>query len=175
MSRHDPATPDFVRDEFPFYWVARVYGVYLAQMEQALKPIGLDLPTWRILFILAEHGHVTMSEITLHAIAKLSTIAKTVQRMKHDGLIETYTSPHDARVTVAMLTEAGRDAIERSRVAIQPIFARSYDGLTPTQIRRLNDSLQVILRNLSLLHSDAAAGRVVPHVTGERASDEDSD
>lgn len=166
MSRYNPASPDFVKEEFPFYWLARVHGVYSMEMERALKTVGLDIPTWRTLFILNEHGSSTVSEISLHAIAKLSTVTKIVYRMKDEGLVDTYTSPQDARVTVVTLTDAGREAIERSKLAIHHIFDRSFDGLTPSQIRRLNEALQLLLDNLSPRHADVAAGRVAKHTLG---------
>lgn len=160
MSRHRPDSPDFVKEEFPFYWLARVYGVYTLEMERALKPIGLDIPTWRTLLILAERGTSSMSEISLHAIAKLSTVTKLVYRMKAEGLVDTATSEQDARVTVVGLTVAGREAIERGQLATRHIFQRSFEGMTPTQIRRLNESLHQILDNLSPRHADVAASRL---------------
>lgn len=59
----------------------------------------MDIPRWRILFILKENGESSISEISIHAIAKLSTITKIVYRMKADGLVETNTSASDGRVT----------------------------------------------------------------------------
>ncbi|MEK8028395.1 MAG: hypothetical protein RLY78_4133 [Pseudomonadota bacterium] len=160
MSRHDPSSPDFVREEFPFYWLARLYGVYSMQMEQALKPIGLDIPIWRTLLILQQQGEAaSMSEIALHAIAKLSTVTKLVYRMKAEGLVETATAEHDARVTMVRLAEPGREAIERGQLATRHIFQRSFDGLTPAQIRKLNETLHQMLDNLSPRHADLAAGR----------------
>lgn len=160
MSRYHPHSPDFDKDEFPFYWLARVHGVYTLQMEQALKPIGLDIPSWRILFILSERGTRSMSDIALHAVAKLSTVTKTVYRMKAEGLVETATSAQDARVTEVSITQPGTQALEKARLATQHIFVRSFEGLTVTQIRRLNESLHLILDNLSPRHGEAArAGR----------------
>jgi DNA-binding MarR family transcriptional regulator len=161
VSRHHPASPDFSKEDFPFYWLARVYGVYTLEMERALKPIGLDIPTWRTLFILKQQGASSMSEISLHAVTKLSTVTKIVYRMKAEGLVETATSEQDARVTVVMLTDLGGQAIERGQLATQHLFRRSFNGLTPTQILRLNESLHQILDNLSPRHSDIAAGRAV--------------
>jgi MarR family transcriptional regulator, organic hydroperoxide resistance regulator len=160
VSLYNPASPDFVKEEFPFYWLARVHGVYSMQMERALKTVGLDVPTWRTLFILNEHGNSSMSEISLHAIAKLSTVTKIVYRMKAEGLVETATSQADARVTIVELTDKGREAIERSKLAIQHIFMHSFDGLTPLQIRKLNEFLRTILDNLSPRHAEIAEGRV---------------
>ena len=101
-----------------------------------------------------------MSEISLHAIAKLSTVTKMIYRMKAEGLVDTATSEQDARVTVVTLTEQGREAIERGQLATRHIFQRSFEGLTPTQIRRLNESLHQILDNLSPRHAEVAAARV---------------
>ena len=159
MSRFNPASPEFVKEEFPFYWLARVHGVYSMEMEKALKPIGLDIPTWRTLMILNGRDACSMSEISLHAVAKLSTVTKIVYRMKSDGLVDTATSELDARVTVVRLTALGRQAIERSQLAIGHIFMRSFHGLTPLQIKRLNESLHQILDNLSPRHADLASGR----------------
>lgn len=159
MSRFDPSSADFVKEEFPLYWLARVYGVYTLEMEKALKPIGLDIPTWRTLLILQEREQTSMSEIALHAVAKLSTVTKTVYRMKAEGLVETATSEQDARVTVVSVTDAGRAAIERGQLATRHIFQRSFHGLTPLQIRKLNESLHQVLDNLSPRHADVAAGR----------------
>jgi len=167
VSRFNPASPEFSKEEFPFYWLARVYGVYTLEMEKALKPMGLDIPTWRTLMILNERDGSSMSEIALHAIAKLSTVTKTVYRMKEEGLVDTATSELDARVTVVHLTAAGREAIERSRLATRHIFERSFHGLTPLQIRKLNESLHLILDNLSPRHAEVAAGRTGAVLAGK--------
>lgn len=159
MSRFDPASADFIKEEFPFYWLARVHGVYTLEMEKALKPIGLDIPTWRTLLILQERDTTSMSEIALHAVAKLSTVTKTVYRMKAEGLVETATSEHDARVTVVRMTDLGRSVMERGQLATRHIFQRSFNGLTPLQLRKLNESLHLILDNLSPRHAGAATGR----------------
>ena len=159
MTRYNPTDPDFVRTEYPFYWLARVHGVYAMEMEKALKVVGLDVPTWRMLMILNEQGSSSMSDLALHAVAKLSTVTKTVYRIQEEGLVRTSVSPQDARVTLVDITEQGHQALERSRLATQHIFSRSFEGLTPGQIKRLNESLHVILDNLSPRHSDAAAAK----------------
>jgi len=147
LSRYDPASREFRKEEFPFYWIARVYGSYTQEMETALKAVGMDIPTWRVLFILKENGTSSISEISLHAIAKLSTVTKTVYRMKAEGLLDTAPSQQDGRVTEVTLTDTGRDAIERIQLATRHIFLRSFKGLTPSQIQKLNELLQGVLVN----------------------------
>ncbi|NBF04655.1 winged helix DNA-binding protein [Pseudomonas sp. Fl5BN2] len=147
-SRYDPASEDFKKEQFPFYWLARLYGRYSMAMEKALKKIDMDIPRWRILFILKENGESSISEISIHAIAKLPTITKIVYRMKADGLVETATSASDGRVTQVSLTDSGRQTIEKIQQGTRDIFLNSFEGLTEAQITKLNSTLEKIFNNL---------------------------
>jgi len=147
-SRYDPASEDFRKEEFPFYWLARVHGRYTQTMERLLKKVDLDVPRWRVLWILAENGESSISEISTHAIAKLSTITKIVYRMKDDGLVDTGTSAEDGRVTQVRITEAGHAAIARMQGITGELFKRSFAGLTEAQIQRLNRLLETVFHNL---------------------------
>lgn len=145
---YSPASQDFRKEAFPIYWVARLHGVYLQHLEFALRQVGLDVPTWRVLFILRENGTSSLSDVAEQAIAKLSTIAKTVRRMKAEGLVDTATARHDGRVTEVSLTAAGRDAIAASLGVTRPLFERSFQGMTPEQIQMLNQLLEGVFHNL---------------------------
>ena len=145
--RHS-AAPEFAKEDFPFYWIARIHAQYQRQMTQALKGVGCDIPTWRVLALLDEKGVSSISDIATHAIAELSTITKVVYRMKADGLVSTQTAPHDGRVTHVRITDAGEAALQRVQDATSGLFKRSFAGLTPSKMASLNDRLKVILDNL---------------------------
>jgi len=100
------------------------------------------------LWILNENGESSISEISTHAIAKLSTITKIVYRMKDDGLVDTAPSPEDGRVTHVRITEAGLQSITRMQEATRELFQRSFKGLTEAQVKRLNTMLEVVFHNL---------------------------
>jgi DNA-binding MarR family transcriptional regulator len=148
LSRHNPASDDFVKEEFPFYWIARLNNIYHHHMERALHKVGADLPTWRILFILRENGTSTMSEISLHAVVKLPTITKIVYRLQERGLVSASTSATDGRVTEVSLTPIGLDAITEMRKVTESVFLKGYEGLTPVKIERLNKMLMQVFDNL---------------------------
>lgn len=148
LNRYNPASENFKKEEFPFYWLARLHGRYSMAMEKALKKINMDIPRWRILFILKEHGESSISEISEHAIAKLSTITKIVYRMKADGLVDTKPCSNDGRVTQVSITDQGRQAIEQIQVTTSHIFKHSFNGLTEAQITKLNSTLEKIFNNL---------------------------
>lgn len=166
-----PIDPDFVREEFPFYWLARVHAAYEMEMERALKPVNIDIPTWRVLLILEQQGACSVSEVALHAVAKLSTVTKLVYRMKEAGYVETSMLPEDNRVTMVTITATGHQAIERGRLATSSIFTRTFDGLSAVQVRRLNDTMRHMLDRLSPRHGEAAAGRAPRKVRSKAAQD----
>ena len=149
LSRSDPRSPQFKKEEFPFYWIAHVQSVYLSEMERALKPLGIDTPRWRILFVLKEAERQSISTIAEHALGKLSTITKIVYRMRADGLVDTETAAYDGRVTEVILTRHGRDMIHKIDAATAGIFERAYKDLSKDQVKRINVMLQMILANLN--------------------------
>ncbi|CAN5602103.1 hypothetical protein BH09PSE5_BH09PSE5_43480 [soil metagenome] len=142
------ASPEFHKEEFPFYWIARIHAMYIREMTQALKAVDCDIPTWRVLAILHDSGVSSISDIATHAVAELSTITKVVYRMKAEGLVTTQTAAHDGRVTHVMLTAAGEQALQRVKDATSGLFKRSFAGLTPSKIAHLNDRLKIICDNL---------------------------
>jgi MarR family transcriptional regulator, organic hydroperoxide resistance regulator len=146
--RQASSQPEFHKEDFPFYWVARVHALYTLEMEAALKAVDCDIPSWRVLAVLHEQGTSSISDIATHAIAKLSTITKIVYRMKADGLVTTATAAHDGRVTEVTLTEDGERALQRVRDATSGLFARSFAGLTPAKLGKLNELLKLIFGNL---------------------------
>lgn len=146
--RYNPSSEDFRQEEFPFYWLAQVHGRYSQAMGRILKKINLDVPQYRILFILKEHGESSISEISTLAIAKLSTTTKIVYRMKEDGLIDTSQCSTDGRVTKVGLTEGGWEAIDKIQKATEKLFTQSYQGMTEPQIRKFNKVLKTIFENL---------------------------
>jgi DNA-binding MarR family transcriptional regulator len=147
-AHHDPASDEFRKEDFPFYWLARVHGRYSQNMERLLKKVDLDVPRWRVLWILNENGQSSISEISTHAIAKLSTTTKIVYRMKDDGLVQTAQSAEDGRVTQVQITEQGVLMIERMQDVTRELFQRSFKGLTDAQVQRLNRMLEVVFHNL---------------------------
>ncbi|WP_084461379.1 MarR family winged helix-turn-helix transcriptional regulator [Curvibacter gracilis] len=123
--------------------------LYTQEIERVLKAVDCDVPTYRVLAILQEQGVSSVSDIAVHAVGKLSTTTKIVYRMKAEGLVSTETSKTDGRVTMVSLTDAGRVALGRVKDATHGLFERSFDGLTPAKIERLNESLRIVFRNLN--------------------------
>ncbi|MEG1769561.1 MAG: MarR family transcriptional regulator [Comamonas sp.] len=123
-------------------------ALYTHEMERVLKVVNCDLSTWRVLAILQEQGVSSVSDIAVHSVSKLSTTTKIVYRMKADGLVTTSVSAEDGRVTLVELTPAGCQQLQRVADATHGLFQRSFDGLTPARVVKLNELLKQVFRNL---------------------------
>ncbi len=133
---------------FPFHWINRVSARYYLDLEVALKRVGLDVPRWRVLIILDEIGPASVSHISAHAVMKLSTMTKLLQRMEADELIQLSASDRDARVTQAELTVAGRRAAQAVRTEGLRVFERAFKGVSTEEGEHLVSLLQRIFANL---------------------------
>ena len=142
--RANPATPGFQLEDSPFYWLTRVSGRYLLQMERHLKAIGMDVPRWRVLMILAEDEPATITNLSERSVVKLATMTRIVQRMAADGLVTTEGSITDGRVTQVSMTAAGRDALARVRAEGSRVFVAAFGRAHAAEV----DELVVPLRRL---------------------------
>ncbi|MBN8442363.1 MAG: winged helix-turn-helix transcriptional regulator [Thauera sp.] len=148
-NRFLPDSEAFRYEDFPFYWLARVHGIYALEMERVLKKLGTDIPTRRVLMMLRLHGTVSVSELSTHAIIKLSTLTRIIQRMRDEGLVETRTNAEDARITDVIMTPKGEELGDRIQQATKKIFVKGYQGLTEAQLIKFTETLQVIFHNFA--------------------------
>ena len=74
LDRFKPTHADFDYRDYPFYWIARLDSRYKQLMEKNLKPLGITMIGWRVLMILRQHQTLSVSDISTHAVVKLSTV-----------------------------------------------------------------------------------------------------
>jgi MarR family transcriptional regulator, organic hydroperoxide resistance regulator len=142
------ADQEFRMEDWPFYWLTRFTGRYLQQMELALKPIGLDVPRWRVLMSLHNKDTLSVSEIADHAIVKLPTMTKIIQRMQADDLVHCRPSETDGRVTAVSLTPKGKLAGQQAWTAALRIYRYAFEDITPDEITVLNNLLRKVNGNI---------------------------
>ncbi|HYH21679.1 MAG TPA: MarR family transcriptional regulator [Azospirillum sp.] len=147
-SKYLPGSDSFDVNSFPLYWVARLNAKYGMEMEKKLKAVNMDVSRWRVAMLLRVHEELSISQIAEHAIAKLPTITKIVYRMQDEGIVTVKPSATDGRVSIVSLTEKGHSNIREVNETTQKLFKRLFNGISETQIQRLNATLQQMLNNL---------------------------
>lgn len=143
-----PGSDSFDLSAFPPYWVARLNAKYAMEMEKKLKAVNMDVSRWRVAMLLRIHEELSISQIAEEAIAKLPTITKIVYRMQDEGIVTVKPSATDGRVSIVSLTDKGHSNIQEVNETTQKLFKRLFNGVSDTQIQRLNATLQQMLNNL---------------------------
>lgn len=143
-----PAKRDLSYRSWPFYWLARASGRYRARMEDMLRPTGLDMPRWRVLMTLHQDRVASVSEIASHAIEKLPTMTKIIQRMEADDLVRRQPRPGKERVMEVVLTEQGEAAGDVAWRSATALYDQAFAGMSAEEIDQLTALLERVAENL---------------------------
>lgn len=136
---------------WPYYWISRVDARYVQVFDRRLKPMGLDVPRWRVLMSLYEDTYLSISEIAEFSAMRLNTTTKVVQRMIADGQVTTRVRPTDGRVTEACLTEKGDRLRALALEEAHAIFDISFQNVTEEEMTTLNVILEKVFTQLNRL------------------------
>lgn len=145
----DPMQTAFEIHSWPFYHLARLNAIYTQRMDASLKPLGVDVPRWRVLALLDKHGTCTITQLAVEAVAKISTMAKIIQRMVAEGLVNTRPSAEDARSTDVMLSERGRELLGTVQDKVSRIGRQAFHDVSDEDIGRLNQLCERLYSNLA--------------------------
>lgn len=121
--------------------VIRAQQVVLARVDEQLGPFGLTFARYELLRLLAftRHGELPLGKLGQRLQVHPTSITSAVNRLETQGFVERRAHPTDGRTTLAAITDAGRDVVERAtEVLNREVFTDI--GLSPreiTQLRRL--------------------------------------
>lgn len=144
----NPGNSAFRVKRYPFYLLNRLVSRYNSIIDQRLRAIGLDIPSWRVLMILGEDSPRGAREIAEAAVINLSTMTRIIQRMSAAGLVTTAASQDDARVTLVALAPLGERQLAQARQATAPVYSHLITGLDPDDFEKLIALLDRLHDNL---------------------------
>jgi DNA-binding MarR family transcriptional regulator len=126
--------------------IIRAQQLLLQRVEEHLAPFGLSFARFELLRLLAftRHGELPLGKIGVRLQVHPTSITSAVDRLEKQGFVERRPHPTDGRTTLAVITDAGRDVVERAtKVLNDDVF--SAIGLTEresTQLYRLLEKLR---------------------------------
>lgn len=127
--------------------------------RQLQADFGISFQTYSILAAVSSSPGETihmgeLSGITGHSQSRLS---HAIARLERDGLVSRTSCPSDKRGVHVLLTNAGRDLLERAAPAhVTAVRQMAFDPLTAEQSAALADATSTIWKSL------VASGRVPP-------------
>ncbi len=145
----NPGSDQFRLDAYPFYLLNRAVSRYNVVIDSQLRPIGIDIPTWRVLMILGEQEPLAIGQVAKSAVINLSTMMRIVERMSRAELIAATPSQSDGRVTEIGLTPHGREKLEMARAAMAPLYERIIAGFSADEFAMTLDVLKRLHDNLA--------------------------
>lgn len=119
--------------------------------EKLLKESGVDVfngAQGRILYVLWEHGQLTITEIgRLTSLAK-TTLTSMLDRMEAGGLIERIPDKRNRRQVFISVTEKAKGYREKYDLISDKMSEIFYDGFTDDEIIGFESQLRRIIKNL---------------------------
>jgi DNA-binding MarR family transcriptional regulator len=127
--------------------IIRAQQVLLQRVEEHLVVFGLSFARFELLRLLAftRHGELPLGKLGARLQVHPTSITSAVNRLETQGLVERHPHPTDGRTTLAVITDAGRDVVERAtKVLNDEVF--SAIGLSEresTQLYKLLEKLRL--------------------------------
>ncbi|MCX7561724.1 MarR family winged helix-turn-helix transcriptional regulator [Sulfitobacter sp. F26204] len=140
---------DFNLSQWPFFWTTRLSSRYTLVMDEALKPMGLDIPSWRVLMALFEQDNRSVSELADITVIRLNTMTKIVQRMETGRLLTTRARATDRRVTEASITAKGLELRHRGWEVAEQVMQRAFEGIPDADRAVVNSVLSRVFAKLN--------------------------
>jgi len=106
--------------------VIRAQQLLMARIDAALKPFGLSFARYEMLRLLGftRQGRMPMASAIARLQVHPTSVTNTVDRLVRDGFVVREPHPIDGRAAMLVLTDAGRELVERATDALNSqVFA----------------------------------------------------
>jgi len=103
--------------------IMRAQQIVLGAVDAALKSHGLTFARYEALVLLSftRSGSLPLGKMGQRLMIHPTSVTNIVDRLVHDGLVERVAHPSDRRTTLARITSAGRELVERATLAVNAV------------------------------------------------------
>lgn len=154
--------------EFPFDVITYVFHLFAvlsrhreAALEEAFRPLGLNVARYRALSVVARLEPLGMSELADFSAVDRTTMTRTVDQLVTAGFVLRETPPTDRRQVLLRVTPTGLGANQQALRAVYRINRRALDGLDEDSQRQFARLEQSMVTNL--VPDPALARRLLEH------------
>jgi DNA-binding MarR family transcriptional regulator len=131
--------------------IMRVQQILLGQLDSLLRPHGLTFARYEALVLLSfsRDGALPMRLIGERLMVHPTSVTNTIDRLEHQQLVVRKPNPRDGRGTLAEITPAGREIMQRATDDLM----RAEFGMSGYQPDQLDDMFG-LLRSLRVTAGD---------------------
>jgi DNA-binding MarR family transcriptional regulator len=131
--------------------IKRVEQELMAAKHAALRPIGLTVPQYVALYMLAEHPGISAAALARACLVTPQTIATVLANLEAKNLITRRPHTWHRKMVEVQLTEEGRRQVAQADAAAVSIERKLADAYTPAEreqfIELLARASDVLARN----------------------------
>ena len=133
---------------FAPYLMNRIMGRYNAEVQVALRKLGLTTVKMRTLAVLSVVPGMTINELSVYAVTEQSTMSRTLESLEAAGLVRREERASDGRVREIYLTDEGRKTFEAAWPTMHAGYNEMLRGIDTAERTALVATLQKILTNV---------------------------
>ncbi|MFV0407281.1 MAG: MarR family winged helix-turn-helix transcriptional regulator [Propioniciclava sp.] len=119
------------------------------ELDDELRPFGLDLSVYEILLRLSESAErsMRMSDLAIAARQSRSRLTHSITRMEDKGLVRRLPCPDDRRGVIAQLTEEGNALLqEATPTHVERVRTVLVDAVEPNDLEALGRAMDAVVK-----------------------------
>jgi len=120
------------------------------------KAAGLTAAQFRVLQVVAERGLCTAKDISRQMSISQATVTSLVDKLVRQGMVTRERCETDRRQTNIVITERGRETIEKAPDALQQRYVRKFEALEDWEQASLISALERVAAMLDAEDLDVA-------------------
>jgi DNA-binding MarR family transcriptional regulator len=125
------------------YLLKQAHSVLRTAMDGALRPLGMTVPQYACLELLAQRPGLSNSDLARGAFVSRQSMNVLLQSLERDRLVSRPEQPSTGRVLPVQLTPLGRERLQAASAAASSVetrMRRRLDSTEQTQLRHLLSS-----------------------------------
>ena len=131
-------------DKSPFalgLLLRRAHWRAAAVMEEALRPLGIELRHFAVLIVLVDRGPTVQRDLVAATGSDKAGIMRVVDDLERSGLAVRKSVPGDRRLRAVEITTEGLELFDAAHVAAGPVAERLISVMGPGEAEQLKDLL----------------------------------
>lgn len=133
--------------------------LHLLRLSSLINRMGLRLidgtglssvQQWQLLGIIRRNEGITLGKLSEAALVTKQNMTGLVERMQRGGWIDTWSDPHDKRVTRVRITEKGKEALEILYPRSMQSNEETFHAFQNEELERLDEMLERLSRTLRI-------------------------
>jgi DNA-binding MarR family transcriptional regulator len=123
------------------YMVKQVELVVRSHLDELVKPSGITALQYTALTVLERHDGLSAAQLARDSFVTAQSIADLVRSLESRGLVRRERNPRNRRELLILLTDAGRELLDRHAGPVRELEERMIGDLTAHQAEQFRRAL----------------------------------